>query len=118
MKVLVTGGAGFIGSHLCLALLKQKHEVVCYDDLSLGQEKFLKQCRDFKSFQFLKKDLLNLEDVKKATEGVQRVWHLAANSDISAGGQTTDIDLKIGTIATYNVLEAMRANKVKEFVFS
>jgi UDP-glucose 4-epimerase len=63
-------------------------------------------------------DLLELGDTIKALEGAQRVWHLAANSDIAAGGQTTDIDLKIGTLATYNVLEAMRINDVKELVFS
>jgi UDP-glucose 4-epimerase len=118
MKVLVTGGAGFIGSHLCLKLLQNGQDVVAYDDLSLGQEKFLKPCRDFKNFKFLKKDLLELEDVKSACKGIDRVWHLAANSDIAAGGQNTDIDLKIGTIATYNVLEAMRLTGIKEFVFS
>ena len=92
MKVLVTGGAGFIGSHLCLKLLKQGHEVICYDNLLLGQEKFLNPCKKFDGFVFLKKDLLNLEDVKAASKGVERVWHLAANSDIATGGLTTDID--------------------------
>lgn len=118
MKVLVTGGAGFIGSHLCLKLLKEGHVVVALDNLSLGQKKFLEPCFDFKNFRFLKKDLLDFKEIKKACKGMDRVWHLAANSDISAGGKTTDIDLKIGTIATYNVLEAMRLAGVKEFVFA
>jgi UDP-glucose 4-epimerase len=118
MRVLVTGGAGFIGSHLCLRLLKAGDEVTAFDDLSLGQEKFLKPCLDFKNFKFLKKDLLDFEKIKKASKGIERVWHLAANSDIAAGGKTTDVDLKIGTLATYNVLEAMRLNDVREFVFS
>ena len=118
MKVLVTGGAGFIGSHLCLRLLKKGHTVIAFDNLSLGQEKFLDVCKNYGIFKFLKKDLLNLKDIIVATEGIDRVWHLAANSDIAAGGRETDVDLKIGTIATYNVLEAMRLNNVKEFVFA
>ncbi|MDZ4676437.1 MAG: SDR family NAD(P)-dependent oxidoreductase, partial [Oligoflexia bacterium] len=118
MKVLVTGGAGFIGSHLCLRLLKQGDDVIAFDNLSLGQEKFLKPCLDFKNFKFIKQDLLDFEEIKKACKGVERVWHLAANSDIAAGGKTTDVDLKIGTLATYNVLEAMRLQDVRELVFS
>src|SRR3984885_4060606 len=118
MKCLVTGGAGFIGSHLCLRLIRDGQDVVAFDDLSLGQEKFLAPCLDFKNFKFIKADLLNLEEVKKACVGVSRVWHLAANSDIASGGAKTDIDLKIGTIATYNVLEAMRLTGVKEIIFS
>jgi UDP-glucose 4-epimerase len=118
MKCLVTGGAGFIGSHLCLRLLRDGLDVVAIDDLSLGQEKFLAPCRDFKNFKFIKGDLLNLGETKKACEGVSRVWHLAANSDIASGGAKTDIDLKIGTIATYNVLEAMRLTGIKEIIFS
>lgn len=118
MKVLVTGGAGFIGSHLCLRLLEQGDDVTALDDLSLGREKFLKPCLKFKNFKFIKEDLLNFEAVKKASRGLDRVWHLAANSDIASGGKTTDVDLKIGTIATYNVLEAMRGSGVKEFIFS
>jgi len=118
MKCLVTGGAGFIGSHLCLRLLRDGQDVVALDDLSLGQEKFLAPCRDFKNFKFIKADLLDLEAVKSACTGINRVWHLAANSDIASGGARTDIDLKIGTIATYNVLEAMRSASVKEIIFS
>lgn len=118
MKVLVTGGAGFIGSHLCLRLLEQGHSVIAIDDLSLGQKKYLEPCKKFKQFKFIKADLLKLGVIKKYFKGVHRVWHLAANSDILAGAKSTDRDLKMGTIATYNVLEAARLSKVKEFVFS
>lgn len=118
MKCLITGGAGFIGSHLALRLLREGHEALALDDLSLGQEKFLNPCRDFKTFKFIKSDLLDLEETKKACLGIDRVWHLAANSDIASGGIRTDIDLKLGTIATYNVLEAMRFAGTKEIVFS
>jgi UDP-glucose 4-epimerase len=118
MKILVTGGAGFIGSHLCLRLLKAGNDVIAFDNLSLGQKKFLEPCASFKNFQFIENDLLSLSDVISASVGIDRVWHLAANSDIAAGGKSTDVDLKIGTLATYNVLEAMRLNNIKEFIFS
>jgi UDP-glucose 4-epimerase len=87
------------------------------DYLKLFQ-KILTPCRDFKNFKFVQSDLLDLDATKKACNAIDRVWHLAANSDISSGGKTTDIDLKIGTIATYNVLEAMRHSQVREIVFS
>lgn len=118
MNVLVTGGAGFIGSHLCLKLLQSGQIVTAFDNLSLGKEKFLKPCFDFKTFKFIKADLLDSQQIQKACKGMERVWHLAANSDIASGGKTTDIDLKLGTMATYNVLEAMRLAEVQEFVFS
>ncbi len=118
MKILVTGGAGFIGSHLTLSLLKEGHEVTVIDDLSLGQEKFLNESKTLKGFKFLKNDLLNFEAILEACRRVDQVWHMAANSDIAAGGKKTDVDLKIGTIATYNVLEAARVQGVKEFIFA
>lgn len=118
MKILVTGGAGFIGSHLCLKLLSQNHHVTAFDNLSLGQEKFLTPCQEYENFQFVKEDLLNTDAINKACQGMDQVWHLAANSDIAAGGKQTDVDLKVGTIATYNVLEAMRLAGVKELIFS
>jgi len=117
-KILVTGGAGFIGSHLCKKLLDGGHQVTAFDDLSLGRKEFLAEFKKNKKFKFVEDDLLDLKAVKKAMKGVSQVWHLAANSDIAAGAKRTDIDLKIGTIATYNVLEAMRVDGVKEVIFS
>ena len=118
MKVLVTGGAGFIGSHVCDLLLEKGHEVVAYDNLSLGRKEFLSSCLKHDQFTFVEKDLRNLNDVVEAMSGVDLVWHLAANSDISKGAETTSIDLENGTLATYNVLEAMRIKEVKELIFA
>lgn len=61
---------------------------------------------------------MNLEDIKSHFQGVELVIHLAANSDISKGAKITDIDLNIGTVATYNVLEAMRLAQVKNIAFA
>ena len=59
MKLVVTGGAGFIGSHLCLRLLTQGHHVTAYDNLSLGQKKFLEPCLGFDKFKFVDFYIIN-----------------------------------------------------------
>ncbi|PIU00882.1 MAG: UDP-glucose 4-epimerase [Bdellovibrionales bacterium CG10_big_fil_rev_8_21_14_0_10_45_34] len=118
MKVLVTGGAGFIGSHLCEKLLNEGHKVTAYDNLLLGRREFLSQCERSENFQFLQEDLLNLDILVSVMKGHDLVFHMAANSDISQGAKQTDVDLKNGTFATYNVLEAMRLNQVKNLVFA
>lgn len=118
MKIFVTGGAGFIGSHLCQFLLNKGYEVTAYDNLLLGKEEFLSECKKSSKFKFIKADLLDLELLKKNIAGHDLVYHMAANSDISLGGQQTDIDLKLGTIVTYNVCEAMRVNDIKKIIFA
>jgi UDP-glucose 4-epimerase len=118
MKVFVTGGAGFIASHLCAKLLEKGYEVTAYDNLHLGKEEFLTECKKNKKFRFIRADLLDLETLKKEMKGHDLVYHLAANSDISQGADKTDVDLKLGTIATYNTLEAMRVCGVKKLVFA
>lgn len=118
MKVLVTGGAGFIGSHLCQHLLNQGHSVTAYDNLLLGRREFLRSCESHAKFQFIQNDLVTDPGLRSVVRGHDLVYHLAANSDISLGSEKTDLDLKQGLIATYNVLEAMRSEGVKKIVFS
>lgn len=118
MKIMVTGGAGFIGSHLCEKLLNEGHQVVALDNLTLGRRELLKACEQSSSFRFVERDLLDLESVKPEFVGIDLVFHLAANSDISEGTKSTDRDLKMGTIATYNVCEAMRLAQVRQIIFA
>jgi UDP-glucose 4-epimerase len=118
MKVLITGGAGFIGSHLAVELLRQNHEIVVYDNLSTGQKQFLKPIIGSDSFQFIEANLLDTERLSSAMQGVDFVWHLAANADVRFGTQRPQWDLEQNTIATSNVLEAMRCNNVKNIAFS
>ncbi|MBU4190019.1 MAG: NAD-dependent epimerase/dehydratase family protein [Candidatus Thermoplasmatota archaeon] len=116
-NVLVTGGAGFIGSHL-VDRLTENNNVTVYDNLSSGKKKFLSQYFGKKNFSFVEADLLDMEKLKNAMKNQDFVFHLAANPDISLGTRKTDTDLRQGTIATYNVLESMRINNVKNIGFS
>jgi UDP-glucose 4-epimerase len=118
MRVFVTGGAGFIASHLCEKLLADGHEVIAFDNLILGKREFLTACLPDSHFRFIEGDLLDLELVKKEMAGSDLVVHLAANSDISQGATRTDIDMRNGTVATYNTLEAMRVTGVKKLIFA
>ena len=118
MKTLVTGGAGFVGSALVGALIDEGHEVVVYDNLSSGRREFLTPFEGSGGLQFVKADLLDLGRLAEALAGVEMVWHLAANPDIRLGTRQTDLDLQQGTVATYNVLEAMRRAEVRKLAFS
>lgn len=117
MNYFITGGAGFVGSHLVAKLLSQGSRVTVYDNLSLGKEALLKTHLKNKRFTFIKADLLDNKKLVAAMKGHDFVLHLAANSDI-APQPTTDTDLKLGTLATYNVLEAMRLYAIKKIAFS
>ena len=116
MRCLVTGGAGFVGSHLVDLLLEKGHEVRVFDNLSSGRRDFLSHHGD--KVSLLIGDLLDLESVKGAMEGIEIVFHLAANPDIRLGTSVTDTDLNQGTVATYNVLEAMRVAGVQKIAFA
>ena len=115
---LVTGGAGFIGSHLVDILVAQGKKVRVYDNFTSGREEFLAHHHGSGMVEIIKGDLLDFDMLKSAMEGVETVHHLAANPDIRLGTEVTDTDLRQGTVATYNVLEAMRNTGVKRISFS
>jgi len=116
MVTLVTGGAGFVGSHLVDQLIQAGHDVRVLDNFSSGRESFLSHHGD--SVEIIEADLLNLDAVMNTMKNVDLVFHLAANPDIRLGTQVTDTDLKQGTVATYNVLEAMRVSGVSKIAFA
>ncbi len=118
MKSFVTGGAGFIGSHLVDSLIQDGGQVTVFDNLCSGKPEFMAQHEDNPNFKFVQGDLLDLELLKEHLTNYDHVFHIAANPDIRLGTEVTDTDLKQGTIATYNVLEAMRVNAVKNIAFS
>lgn len=118
MRILVTGGAGFIGSHLVDRLVAEGNQVTVYDNLSSGRIEFIKQHLGQSSFSFIKSDLLDPDGIRQAVTGHELVFHLAANPEARWGIENTRLDLEQETVATYNVLEAMRATGIKKVVFS
>lgn len=118
MRAFVTGAAGFIGSSLVDRLLAAGHTVVGLDNFSTGQEFFLTEALSAAAFTLVRADLLDLERLKESMAGVDIVFHLAANADVRFGTDHPRRDLEQNTIATWNVLEAMRANGVKRIAFS
>jgi UDP-glucose 4-epimerase len=117
-KIFVTGGAGFIGSNLCGFLIHKGYTVTAYDNLHLGRREFLEKIENGDRLRFVHADLLDAERLQKEIAGHDLVFHMAANSDIGYGARHTDVDLTLGTIATRNVLEAMRQRGVPEIVFA
>ena len=115
---LVTGGAGFIGSHLVDSLVAKGKRVRVLDNFSSGREEFLSHHAGSGRVEVMRGDLLDLESVRSAMKGVDTVHHMAANPDIRLGTSVTDTDLRQGTIATYNVLESMRMEGVNRISFS
>jgi len=117
-KHFITGGAGFIGSHLSDKLLADGNQVTVYDNLVTGNENNIKHLIGKNGFQIINGDLLNDKALNIAMKEYDVVWHLAGNTDIQKGNRITDLDLKNCTIATRNVLEAMRENKIEKVLFS
>lgn len=99
-------------------LLRDGHSVVGYDNLSTGRLQFLERARDSQAFRFVEGDLLDTDRLAQTMRGATKVVHLAANADVRFGLDHPRRDLEQNTIATFNVLEAMRANHVKEIAFS
>jgi UDP-glucose 4-epimerase len=118
MKVFITGGAGFVGSHMAARLVREGHTVTCYDNLSLGRREFLEDLIDTGRCTLVEADLLDRKDVAEAMTGHDLVVHLAANSDIFRGLEDTELDLNQGVLATFSVLEAMRRTGIKRLIFS
>lgn len=116
-KYFITGGAGFIGSHLVDRLIGSG-KVTVYDNLSSGLKEFIQHHLSKNSFHFIQADLLDFDTFNKAIANHDIVLHLAANPDVRAGIANTNLDLQQGTLATYNILEAMRLNKINKIVFA
>ena len=116
-KVFVTGAAGFIGSNLVDRLLAGGKHVVGWDNFSTGQREFLASASANAQFELIEGDCLDLSALIRAMEGCDFVFHLAANADVRFGLDHPHKDFQQNAVATFNVLEAMRANGIKGIAF-
>ena len=116
MRSIVTGGAGFIGSHLIDRLVARGDEVTVLDNLSSGNAEFLSHHTS--NVKHIEVDITDFDAMSPYFEGADGVYHFAANPDIRLGTEITDTDLKQGTIATYNVVESMRIHNVPTIMFA
>lgn len=117
-KILVTGGAGFIGSNLCEILLARKNQVVCLDNLSTGKKENIKEFIDNPNFQFIKGDIRNLEDCRKAVAGVDYVLHQAALGSVPRSIKDPITSNEVNVTGFLNMLVVSRDANVKRFVYA
>jgi UDP-glucose 4-epimerase len=117
-RYFITGGAGFIGSNLADRLLADGHRVTVYDNFSTGQREFVAEAGRHARFRLVEGDLLDLPRLTTAVADHDFVFHFAANADVRFGTQHPRKDLDQNTIATFHVLEAMRAGGVRRVAFS
>ena len=116
--VLVTGCAGFVGSHVVDRLLGRGDRVVGFDDFCSGQRRFLAGALQHPGFRLIEGDLLDRNALTAAMRGTDFVFHLAANADVRFGPAQPRRDLEQNTLATHNVLESMRLSGVRKIVFA
>ena len=118
MRVLVTGGAGFIGSHIVELLMNRDFRVVVVDNLSSGRLEFISKWLDSDDFEFYRIDLRDFDELVGICRGVDAVFHFAANPEVRIGAQRPEDIWENNVLATYNLLEAMRINNIKFLVFA
>ena len=118
MRALVTGGAGFIGSHLCERLLAAGHEVAIADDLSTGRIQNLESVRNHPAFRIYRVDIRSREQLQPCFAGIDWVFHLAGLADIVPSIEQPDRYVSSNVLGTLNVLECARAAAVRRFIYA
>ncbi len=115
----ITGGAGFIGSHLAdKLLLNEESQVTVFDNFSSGRMENISHLMGNPRFHLIGADMLDYTDLRLAMKDADVIWHLGANTDIRRGNQDSTLDLDNCTIATRNVLECMVSLKIKHLIFA
>jgi UDP-glucose 4-epimerase len=117
-RVAVTGGLGFIGGHLAKRLCEIGHEVIIVDCEYLDVNPFVKSYLESGRIQLVKEDLCCFQEFESVFEGVDVVFHCAANSDTRRAAKEFDVDLRAGIQSTWNVIEAVEKYNVPEVIFT
>jgi UDP-glucose 4-epimerase len=117
-KIFLTGGSGFIGSHVADTLIPQGYSVTVYDNLSNGRREFIQHHLGHPNFRFVEADILDSNRLAAEMEGHDLVWHFAANTDIIGGAEQPRRDLRDCVMGTFNVVEAMRQLGIQPIIFS
>lgn len=117
-KVLVTGGAGFIGSHVVDRLIEMGNKVTVFDNMSSGRMDFISHHLNDPRFRLIEGDLLDTDTIEAACTDIDLVFHVAANPDVRLGAIDTKVHFDQNITATYNLLEAMRKSGVKDIAFT
>ena len=120
MNILVTGGAGFIGSHLDDALILRGHQITVLDNLVLGRKENITHLMSNPQFKFVEADILDYKTMHEVFEKgkFEMVYHLAANSDIQKGGKDPLVDYQLTFNTTFQILQLMKEFSVKNFFFA
>ena len=117
-SVLLTGGAGFIGSHVLDLLAPSETEITVFDNLTNGKLEYIEKHLSRPNVHFIKADILDLDRLIEAIRGKDLVWHLAANTDIINSHDHPSRDLNDSAVGTFNVVEAMRKTGVRDIIFA
>ena len=117
-NVLVTGGAGFIGSNLCEALLDQNNKVVCFDNFSTGNRENIKPFLSNKNFELIEGDIRNYDHCNKATKSIDLVLHQAALGSVPRSIEDPILTNEVNVSGFLNMLTASKKNGIKRFVYA
>jgi len=118
MKILITGGAGFVGSHLCEKYTKAGHTVVCYDNFLSGNLMNIRYLLNYHNFKLVRGDIRDFVQLEKAMNNVDVVFHLAAQIHVDRSYVEPRLTYEINVIGTQNVLELARAHDVKKVIYA
>ena len=118
MRALVTGGAGFIGSHICQELLSRGHQVLAVDNLASGRLENFEEFGDTKNFEFKKVDILDRDGLLPLFKGADWVFHMAGLADIVPSIEKPELYFDVNVKGTLNVLEAAKNAGVKRFTYA
>ncbi|MEM2429918.1 MAG: GDP-mannose 4,6-dehydratase, partial [Nitrososphaerales archaeon] len=118
MKMLITGGAGFIGSHLCDKYVGEGHNVICLDNFMSGNLNNVRHLLDYRNFKLIKGDIRDVELLDKLMRGVDVVFHLAAQVHVDRSYVEPKLTYEVNVMGTQNILEMARIHDVKRIIYA